>query len=94
MNALLNHPLHSEEIKSRLRMRYGTLKNFAELKGIDPQAITRVLAGTPWLRPAQAIADELCIPLHRVSSYYYKKLITPPTKRKRRVTHRLNDEVK
>jgi lambda repressor-like predicted transcriptional regulator len=92
--APMDGPLHPEEIKARLRMRYGTLKKFAEEKGFDPQATSRVLAGVPWLVPAQAIADELGIPLHRVSSYYYRKLIADPVRRKRQTAHRLNAEAR
>ncbi|HEX7821083.1 MAG TPA: helix-turn-helix domain-containing protein [Sphingobium sp.] len=86
----MDGPLHPEEIKARLRMRYGTLKSFAETKGFEAQAVTRVLAGIPWLVPAQAIADELGIPLHRVSSYYYRKIVSDPIRRKRSIAHRLN----
>lgn len=91
----LDHPVHPEEIKARLRMRYGTVRRFEEEKGLQSGSVSRVINfETPWLVTAQAIAAELDIPLHRVSLHYYKKLIQRPVSRKRRATHRLNAEAK
>lgn len=87
-------PLHPEEIKAQLRMRYGTLLKFEQIKGIPPKSVTRVLSGTGWLIAAMAIADELGVPLHRVSSHYYQKLTSPGDTKISSGAHRLNAEAR
>lgn len=95
MKQPMDGPVHPEEIKARLRIRYGTMRRFEEEKGFSAGAVSQVINfGAAWLAVAQAIADELDIPLHRVSNTYYKKLATHPVTRKRQSAHRLNAGVR
>lgn len=88
-------PVHPEEIKARIRMRYRTMKRFEMEKGLQVGSVSRVINfDTPWLVTAQAIADELAIPLHRVSTHYYKKLVTHAVSRKPKAVHRQNAEAR
>lgn len=77
----MNPPLHPEELKAQLRMRFGTLSKFERDKGLPLRSVSQVLAGRAILPTAEAIADVLDIPLHRVSAHYhnlYDKLSTIP----------------
>jgi lambda repressor-like predicted transcriptional regulator len=78
-------PLHPEEIKAQLRMRYGSLVKFEKAKSLPCRAVTQLLLGKATMPTAEAIADELDIPVHRVSSHYhsmYYKLSTSPRHRR------------
>ncbi|WP_191229204.1 helix-turn-helix domain-containing protein [Aurantiacibacter xanthus] len=80
----MNPPLHKEEIKSRIRQRYGSMLAFEREKGLMNHSVSLVLAGHPILPTAEAIADELDIPVHRVSRRYhdqYLKLAISPRHR-------------
>lgn len=91
MSDIMDGPVHPEEIKARLRIRYGTMRRFETEKGLSHGAVSQVInQGFAWLTVAQAIADELGIPLHRVSTTYYKKLAARPVSRKQPSAHRQN----
>ncbi|MDZ7896398.1 MAG: helix-turn-helix domain-containing protein [Sphingobium sp.] len=91
----MDGPVHPELIKAQLRIRYGSMRRFEEEKGLPAGAISQVInQNMAWLVVAQVIADELGIPLHRVSKHFYKKLALRPISRKRRTPHRQNAEAK
>ncbi|MEW6626384.1 MAG: helix-turn-helix domain-containing protein [Pseudomonadota bacterium] len=95
MSEPMDGPIHPEEIKARLRIRYGTMQKFEREKGLSKGAVSQVLNfGAAWLVTAQAIADDLNIPLHRVSAHYYKKLCLNPVSRNDRSAHRQNAEAR
>jgi lambda repressor-like predicted transcriptional regulator len=89
-------PLHPEDIKAPLRIRYGTVGKFEKLAGLPPRSVSQVLYGKAIERAAEAIADELDIPLYRVSEHYhslfYKLSTAPRHRRNPPVAHRQNDE--
>lgn len=89
----MNPPLHPEEIKAQLRMRYGTLQEFEKVKGLAHRSVSLLLAGKAIMPTAEAIADELDIPVHRVTSHYhqqYYNLSTTPHRREKAPRHRLS----
>lgn len=90
----MNPPLHPEEIKAQLRMRYGTLQEFEKAKGLAPRSVSWLLSGKAIMPAAEAIADELDVPVHRVTSHYhsqyYKLSTTPRHRRDDEAMHRLN----
>jgi len=94
----MNPPLHPEEIKAQLRMRFGSLAKFEKAKGLARHSVSFLLHGRSIMPTAEAIADELDIPLHRVTSLYheqYYKLSTSPRYRREALaTHRLNGGLK
>jgi len=82
----MNPPLHPEEIKAQLRMRFGTVTNFERKKRLAARSVSQLLMGKAILPAAEAIADTLDIPLHRVSAHYhdlYCKLSTSPRYRQK-----------
>lgn len=82
----MNPPLHPEEIKAQLRMRHGTILEFERKRGLACRSVGQLLLGKAILPAAEAIADELDIPLHRVSAHYhdlYYKLSTSPRHRRK-----------
>lgn len=89
----MNPPLHPEEVKAQIRMRFGSLAKFEKAKGLAKHSVSFLLHGRAILPAAEAIADELDIPLHRVTSHYheqYYKLSTSPRHRRERpAPHRL-----
>jgi lambda repressor-like predicted transcriptional regulator len=90
--------MHREEIKAQLRMRFGSLRKFEIIKGLARNSASFVLQGRGILPAAEAIANELGIPLHRVSSFYHDQFCrlanVPRHKAKPRNTHRINAEVR
>jgi lambda repressor-like predicted transcriptional regulator len=90
----MNPPLHPEEVKAQLRMRYGTLTAFEKALGLPLRSVSFLLQGKAIMPTAEAIADALDIPLHRVSQHYhdlYYKLSTSPRHRREPATaHRLS----
>lgn len=92
----MNPPLHPEEVKAQLRMRFGTITEFERVRGIAHRSVSQLLLGKAILPAAEAIADALDIPLHRVSVHYhdlYYKLSTSPRhRRKVGAAHRLSGE--
>ncbi|MFC0686438.1 helix-turn-helix domain-containing protein [Novosphingobium clariflavum] len=90
-------PLHPEDIKSKLRQRYGTIGKFERLKGLPYRMVSQLLIGKASMRAAEAVADELDIPVHRVNSHYaelyYNLSTTPRHRRKQDQVHRLSDKV-
>lgn len=92
----MNPPLHPEELKAQLRMRFGTLVKFEQAKGLAKNSVSFVLQGRAILPTAEAIADELDIPLHRVSTLYHEQYcnlaVSPRYRRKQKQSHRLNGE--
>lgn len=92
----MNPPLHREEIKAQLRMRFGSLAKFEQAKGLAKNSVSFVLHGRPILPTAEAIADELDIPVHRVSSLYHDQYcdlaVSPRYRRKQKQSHSLNGE--
>ena len=82
----MNPPLHPEEVKAAIRMRFGSLAKFEKSKGLARHSVSFLLAGRAIMPTAEAIADELDIPLHRVTSLYheqYYKLSTTPRHRRK-----------
>tara|TARA_B100000519_G_scaffold11303_1_gene8685 strand:+ start:1466 stop:1753 length:288 start_codon:yes stop_codon:yes gene_type:complete len=95
MQTPLDGPIHPEEIKARIRMRYGTVQQFEKDKGLSQGAVSQVInTGLAWQSAAEAIADELSIPLHRVSALYYKKMVLASVSRKPKAAHRQNAEAR
>lgn len=81
----MNPPLHPEEVKAQLRMRHGTISAFEKSRGLPPRTVSQILFGKAIRKTAEAIADELDIPLHRVSQHYhdlYYNLSTSPRYRR------------
>lgn len=92
---IFDAPLHPEEIKARLRIRYGTIHCFEQAKELSQGAVSQVInTGLAWETAARAIAEELGIPLHRVSTHYYRKFILTPVIRKGADAHRQNAEAR
>lgn len=56
--------MHKEEVKARLRMRYGTLIAFERARSLPARSVKDVLRGRSVRRTAEAIADELGMALH------------------------------
>ncbi|MFY9350359.1 MAG: helix-turn-helix domain-containing protein [Sphingobium sp.] len=93
--SLMDGPIHPEEIKARIRIRYGTIQRFEREKGLSQGAVSQVInTGLAWHTAAKSIADELDIPLHRVSAHYYKKLCLSPISRNQQAAHRINAEAR
>jgi lambda repressor-like predicted transcriptional regulator len=92
----MNPPLHREEIKAQLRMRFGSLAKFEQAKGLARNSVSFVLHGRPILPTAEAIAEELDIPVHRVSNLYHEQYcnlaVSPRYRRKIKDAHRENGE--
>lgn len=88
----IEEPVHPELIKAHLRIHYGSLEKFEKKKGLPSRAVSQVLTGKAGRSTAEAIADELRIPLHRVSTHYYKLATTVAYRRKASRAHRLNAE--
>lgn len=90
----MNPPLHREEIKAQIRMRYGSLAKFEKAKKLAKNSVSFVLQGRSILPTAEAIADELDIPVHRVSSFYHDQYcrlsLAPRYRRKAAAAHRLS----
>lgn len=86
--------MHPEEIKAQIRMRYGSLAKFEKAKGLAKHSVSFVLFGRAIMPTAEAIANELDIPLHRVSflyhSQYYKLATIPRHRRDDAPAHRIN----
>jgi lambda repressor-like predicted transcriptional regulator len=62
--------LHREEIKAQLRMKYGTIEAFEHARGLPSRSVKDVLRGRAVRRTAEAIAQELDVPLQAVSPLY------------------------
>lgn len=59
-------PLHKEDIKARLRKRFGSLVAFEAKAGRPPGSVKDVLRGRASIATEEAIAAELNEPLHRL----------------------------
>ena len=92
----MNPPLHREEIKAQIRMRYGSLRKFEIAKGLALHSVSFVLHGRAIMPTAEAIADELDIPLHRVSGLYHEQYcnlaVSPRYRHKAKAAHRLSEK--
>lgn len=62
--------LHREEIKAQLRMKYGTVEAFEQAKNLPARSVKDVLRGRAVRRTAEAISEELGIPLQAISPRY------------------------
>jgi len=65
-----NAGLHREEIKAKLRMKFGTIEAFEQLRELPPRSVKDVLRGRSVRRTAEAIAFELGVPIQAVLSRY------------------------
>lgn len=85
-------PLHPEEVKAQIRMRYGSLAKFEKAKKLAKHSVSFVLQGRAIMPTAEAIANELEVPVHRVSSLYHeqycKLAFVPRYRRQAGETHR------
>ena len=59
-------PSHKELIKAELRIQFGTLRAFEEVKGLAPDSVRDVLRGRSSSRTETAIAAALNKPVHRL----------------------------
>ncbi|WP_293858417.1 helix-turn-helix domain-containing protein [Sphingomonas sp. SCN 67-18] len=87
-------PLHPEEIKAQLRMKFGSLAAFEQARGLGERSVSQVLIGRPSRAAAEAIASELDIPLQRVSSHYHRLTTVVGNKPQTVGLHRLNAEAR
>lgn len=91
-------PIHPEEVKAQLRMRFGTLAAFEKARGLATRSVSVLLQGKAIMPTAEAIADELDVPVHRVTEHYhslYYKLSTAPRHRRDQPkAHRLSGRAK
>lgn len=62
--------LHREEIKAQLRMKYGTIESFEQARNLPARSVKDVLRGRAVRRTAEAIAEELGVPLQAISPRY------------------------
>lgn len=92
----MNPPLHPEEVKAQIRMRFGSLAKFEIAKGLPKNSVSFLLHGRPILPTAEAIADALDIPVHRVAALYHEQYVrlsmVPRYRRAEAKAHRLSDE--
>lgn len=85
--------LHPEVIRARLRMKFGTLANFEAQRGLPERSVTDVLRGRSIRRTEKAIAKELGVDLHQISSRYADfASANVDSSRTRKSAHRLNAE--
>lgn len=62
--------LHPEEIRAKLRMKFGTLGEFERARKLPARSVTDVLRGRSVKRTEKAIAKELGVGLHVISRRY------------------------
>ena len=89
-------PLHREEIKARLRMIHGSVVAFEQARGLPAKSVKDVLRGRASRATAEAIARELGVPLHVVSSIYRERTPSPKGDNSdlSREAHRLSAEAR
>lgn len=85
--------LHREEIKAQLRMRFGTIEAFEQARHLPARSVKDVLRGRAVRRTAEAIADELGVPLQAVSSRYEDQSPEGDNNGNEDGPHRLNSAV-
>jgi lambda repressor-like predicted transcriptional regulator len=66
--------IHPEDVKAALRKRHGTLRKFAETRGLKQQAVADFLRGRTSKPVADAIAAELQISPQALSFDQSRKL--------------------
>jgi lambda repressor-like predicted transcriptional regulator len=57
-------PIHREQIKASIRMRYGTLLAFEAARALPPGSTKDVLRGRSVRRTAEAIAEFMDVPVN------------------------------
>ena len=86
--------LHREEVKARLRMKYGTLGKFEQEQGLPPRSVNDIFQGKTARRTAEAVASELGVSIHWLfPGRYAEKSAKPDTNERSAAAHSLNAEV-
>lgn len=86
------HNPHPEMIRAELRIRYGSINQFERTKGLPLHSCKDVLTGKSRPAIAQAISDELAIPLHDLFPLRWVKSPNSDDSIPIRFSHRLKAE--
>lgn len=84
-------PLHPEEVKSAIRMQYGTLLAFEKAFGLPRETTRDVLRGRASAKTAEAIAEVMGVPVSRILELKAKKTSEPKHTSRKRDSHRQNE---
>lgn len=82
--------LHPEEIRAKLRIKFGTLLAFEKARDLPERSVSDVLRGRSIRRTEIAIADELGVGLHAISRRYAASSANVDDSSARYAAHRIN----